>query len=130
MNILFPGSFNPFHKGHQNICEQIAGMFYDPTLHVVQFQNPNKPIFTPLDPKEDLLWLIDVMTTSDLLIDEYCHKHNIDVIVRDMRSYKDPKEDAKWLSYVQSNTSCSIIYLASDPSFHTLSSTILRESYE
>lgn len=116
MNILFPGSFSPLHDGHKYIYDKIKLLFPYATIHMTSFQNPDKPINNSSFP---------VYTGT---IDEYCHSHNIDLIVRGMRTYLDPLEDTKWLDYVLTATSCTIIYIKSSKDLETLSSKSLTST--
>jgi len=121
MNILFPGSFNPFHVGHLSICQKVEKLFPDSNLFVYQLRNPDKPKPQPLK-----VMGYDYGSTTEN-IDELCKRLDIDLIVRGMRTPLDTVGDDYWISYVKNNTSCELIYIQADPHNVGISSTLIRE---
>lgn len=128
MNILYPGSFNPFHKGHLDILRKIRKMFPNANIHLGKFINESKIDFSnTLKINTEAFSLANTVSTSTRFIDEYCKEHHIDIVIRGMRTYEDPKEDLEWIKYVKQNTKCEILYIQSELSNMQISSTKIRE---
>lgn len=94
-NAMFPGSFNPIHKGHLDIIKRASKMF--DTFYVVVSINKYKP--QTVDCKTRLarakaavakLHLKNVKVVGNIgLTVNFAKKHNITVIVRSIRNSKD-----------------------------------------
>jgi phosphopantetheine adenylyltransferase len=118
MNILYPGSFNPWHDGHKYILDTINMLFPNSAVHTTRFINPSKPSVTYTGHLHEYSGTIDT----------YCTTYNIDLIVRGMRTYLDPKEDSEWLDYVLKATYCPILYIKSPKHLESLSSSRIRSN--
>ncbi len=94
-NGMFPGSFNPIHKGHLDIIKRASKMF--DTFYVVVSINKYKP--QTVSCKTRLarakkavakLHLKNVKVVGNCgLTVGFAKKHNISVIVRSIRDFKD-----------------------------------------
>lgn len=118
MNILFPGSFNPFHEGHQYVVDKVNDLLSYTSFQIVSFINPNK----------DYPVCNSTIPLYKGTIDQYCKEYNIDLIVRGLRTYKDVEEDTEWLDYLLQNTECTIIYIKCPKNLEVISSTSIRNS--
>ena len=71
-NAVYPGTFNPFHKGHVSIVRQALQVF--DTVYVLRLQNPDKPVPPPMDP----IWLSGVKVPEPYkgLLRDWIEDHN------------------------------------------------------
>jgi pantetheine-phosphate adenylyltransferase len=90
---IFPGSFDPITKGHENIAIKAASLF--DILYVAIGENSEKKYMFSQEQRLD--WLkttfaanstIKCVLFSGLTVD-YCKQHNINYIVRGIRNIYD-----------------------------------------
>ncbi len=91
--VLFPGSFDPFTKGHENIIAKAIKIFDQVVIGVSEVSS-KKPLFS-IDERvamiEDLYKdeiKVKVLSFNGLLVD-FCNQHNIHVILRSIRNIQD-----------------------------------------
>lgn len=92
MNAIFPGSFDPWHEGHQQILDMALKDF--DKVYVVIMDNPEKP--TQRLEIEDRLKKMEYLKSDRVIVDyhqglasKYFEKANTKVIVRGYRDDKD-----------------------------------------
>jgi len=97
--LLFPGSFDPFTKGHRDIARRAAKMC-DKLIVAVMDNSSKRPMFT-LKEREEMVRLslqeydnIEVVHSNGLLVDMY-KKYNCNAVVRGIRSESDFRYEAE-----------------------------------
>lgn len=121
MKIIYPGSFNPWTNGHQDIHNRACKLFNAP-VDVVIAVNPAKKIdidfiLWTLQPLSDRG--IKVMATTDLVATQ------ADVIVRGVRSgdWEYEQNLAQWNKELGAET----VFLCPAPEFSHINSSAVRE---
>ena len=132
MKALFPGSFNPFTKGHADIVERALKLFDKvvvgigvnaakraPSQEEVQAHERLKAYYKD-DPKVQV-------TEYSCLTADLCQKLDIDVIVRGVRSMKDFEYERQMADVNHQLTGVETVVLFADPVYESLSSSLVRE---
>ena len=129
---LFPGSFNPFTKGHADIVERALKLFDEvvvgigvnaakraPSQEEVQAHERLKAYYKD-NPK------VQVTEYSCLTVD-LCQNLGINVIVRGVRSMKDFEYERQMADVNRKLTGVETVVLFADPAYESLSSSLVRE---
>jgi pantetheine-phosphate adenylyltransferase len=132
MKALFPGSFNPFTKGHADIVERALKLFDEvvvgigvnaakraPSQEEVQAHERLKAYYKD-NPK------VQVTEYSCLTVD-LCQNLGINVIVRGVRSMKDFEYERQMADVNRKLTGVETVVLFADPAYESLSSSLVRE---
>ena len=132
MKALFPGSFNPFTKGHADIVERALKLFDKvvvgigvnaakraPSQEEVQAHERLKAYYKD-DPKVQV-------TEYSCLTADLCQKLDIDVIVRGVRSMKDFEYERQMADVNRKLTGVETVVLFANPAYERLSSSLVRE---
>lgn len=132
MKALFPGSFNPFTKGHADIVERALKLFDEvvvgigvnaakraPSQEEVQAHERLKAYYKD-NPK------VQVTEYSCLTVD-LCQNLGINVIVRGVRSMKDFEYERQMADVNRKLTGVETVMLFADPAYESLSSSLVRE---
>lgn len=129
---LFPGSFDPFTRGHEAILRRVAPLF-DKVVVAVGVNSEKQYMFTVEERMERIREMlndcptVDVTSYSGMTID-LCHQLGAKVIIRGIRTAKD-------LQYEQTvaavnrlqDPSIETLLLMADPEHVDISSTLERE---
>jgi pantetheine-phosphate adenylyltransferase len=129
---VFPGSFDPFTKGHDYLVRR-AMVLFDEIL-VAAGTNTSKQSMFSIEDRLSMVKLlykdhpkVKVMPLEGLTVD-FCKVQNCQFILRGLRDGKDFDYES---SIAQMNTKMSpdleTIFLLTDPDLSAISSTILRE---
>ncbi len=128
---LFPGSFDPFTKGHESVISKALSLF-DEIVIGVGF-NTNKNYYYSLESRikhiEEIYAgnpKITVRVFKKLTVD-YCKETNCDYILRGLRDTKDFEYEK---SIAQMNFKLSdveTVFFITEPSVAPISATIVRE---
>jgi len=129
---IFPGSFDPITKGHENIILRASHLF--DKIIVAVGNNSDKNSFFTLEQRVEFIKQTFVtksgieVDTYDGLTVEYCKKMNARFILRGLRSSLD-FEYEKSISQLNRNLDSDIdtVFLITSPEFAAISSTIVRE---
>jgi len=129
---IFPGSFDPITKGHENIILRASQLF--DKIIVAVGNNSDKNSFFTLEQRVEFIKQTFVtksgieVDTYDGLTVEYCKKMNARFILRGLRSSLD-FEYEKSISQLNRNLDSDIdtVFLITSPEFAAISSTIVRE---
>lgn len=129
---VYPGSFDPFTKGHQNIIERGVRVF-NQVVVAVAHNTSKKTIFT-LEERVDLLNEI-FCGRDDVKVDyfegllvEYAKKMGTNIVLRGMRTVSDFEYE---LQMALANKSLSpeleTVFMVTDSEFSHISSSVIRE---
>lgn len=128
---IFPGSFNPFTKGHHDIvCRALT--IFDKIVIGIGY-NPDKP--QPEDLQERLQEIktiycndsrVEVEAYNDLTID-FAKRHNATAIVKGVRSVQDFEYERTQAEYNRMlSNGIETVFLFANPLYASLSSSLVR----
>ncbi len=129
---LFPGTFDPPTLGHLDIINRAANLCNK--LYIGIANNLNKPdkLFT-LAEKQAMLNLciknisnVEVVTFSGLVV-ECAKAHDVDCIIRGLRSFSDFEYELQMALANHKMTGIETIFLPAAETFSHISSTLIRE---
>jgi len=131
---LFPGSFDPFTIGHQDIVERALPMF-DKIIIAIGY-NSEKQGFFPLEKRKQ--WIektfennpkVEVHSYEGLTI-EYCRQIGAQFLLRGLRTSADFEyERAIAQMNKKMHQQIESVFLLTTPEYTPISSTIVREIY-
>ena len=128
---LFPGSFDPFTKGHANIVKRGLDIF-DEIVIAIGF-NEHKHGLVPADERVTALKKfyadnprISVKGYSCLTAD-FAHSEGCAFILRGIRSIKDYEYELQMADINRQITGVETVLLFADPSLSCISSSMVRE---
>ena len=130
---IFPGSFDPFTKGHVDIAERAMRMFSK--LYIAVLENPVKDaLFTVAERKELIREAVsgfegefEIDSFSGLLVD-YAKTTNASVIVRGLRAVSDYEYEAQ-MALMNRNISGGLetIFLLTSEENSYISSSMVKQ---
>src|SRR5512138_2000225 len=129
---VFPGTFDPIHKGHVDIALRASRLFDE--LVIAVFNKPLKNLlFTP----EERIYLVEQSFLNNPKIRvtgycgltvEFCRKQNAQVIVRGLRVFSDFEYEFRMaLANNRLAPEIEVVALITDEEHTFLSSTTVRE---
>ena len=129
---IFPGSFDPITKGHEDIVRRAIPLFDE--IIVALGVNSSKNYMYSLEQR--LQWIKDTFSNCksikviqyEGLTIEACKKHNVNFILRGLRNSND-YEYEKSIAMMNQAMAQDIetIYLNTQPEYAAISSTIVRD---
>ncbi len=122
---VYPGSFNPFHKGHFNILQK-AEQIFDKVI-IARGVNPGKDVASYALP--DVLKYRQIATYEGLLTD-FTNSLGYDVtIIRGLRNGSDLQYELNQYRYMQelSDKNINVVAIFCDMEFEHISSTGIRQ---
>ncbi len=130
--VVYPGSFDPITLGHMNIIERASKIFDE--VIVLIMKNVDKQGFFSYIEREKLLKKatmdlknVKVDISTGLLID-YMNRHNIDTIVKGLRTVIDFQyEENMALVNRTIDPKIDTVFLLSDPEYIMVSASNVRE---
>ena len=129
--LLFPGSFDPFTKGHANLVER-GLQLSDHVIIAIGF-NEQKPGWLPIQERVDALrklyaneLRVTVESYSGLTVD-FAQQCGAKVILRGVRSVKDYEYEMQLADVNRQLSGIETILLFADPQLSAVSSSIVRE---
>lgn len=129
--LLFPGSFDPFTKGHANLVER-GLQLSDHVIIAIGF-NEQKPGWLPVQERVDALRKlyanepkVTVESYSGLTVD-FAQQCGAKVILRGVRSVKDYEYEMQLADVNRQLSGIETILLFADPQLSAVSSSIVRE---
>ncbi len=129
---IYPGSFDPFTKGHQNIIERGVRVFGQVVVAVAH-NTSKKTIFT-LEERVELLNEIfhgreDVKVDYfEGLLVEYAKKMGTNVVLRGMRTVSDFEYELQMaLANKTLSPELETVFMVTDSEFSHISSSVIRE---
>jgi pantetheine-phosphate adenylyltransferase len=129
---LFPGSFDPFTKGHASIVEKALGLFDKVVIGIGE--NAAKQYFYSLEDRKKFIsrvyinqTRVEVMVYTGLTI-EACREHGAKFILRGLRNSADFgfERNIAQMNHAM-NPGVETVFLVTDPELSAISSTIIRE---
>ncbi|HHT52055.1 MAG: pantetheine-phosphate adenylyltransferase [Bacteroidales bacterium] len=127
---LFPGSFDPFTKGHEEIVNRALSIF-DQVVVAIGIHHEKKscsPIEERIKAIENCFPGKNVKIIQyDGLTGELCQKMGIQFIVRGVRNSTDYEYERSIAITNQQLFGVETLFLMSDPQFSHISSTIVRD---
>lgn len=129
---LFPGSFDPFHKGHEEIVNRILPLFDKIVIGIGN--NTAKQYLFSLEKRKTLIEAvfkntrnIEVADYSGLTID-FCLRINAGYIIRGLRHAGDFEFEQSIAQMNQAmNPDIQTLFIPCKPELSAISSTILRD---
>ena len=128
---LFPGSFDPFTKGHDDIVRRALGLF-DEVVIAVGY-NEQKAGWMPVEERVATIrklyadeTRIRVESYTGLTVD-FAREQGITAIVRGVRSTSDFEYEVQMADVNRQLTGIETILLPASPQFASLSSSVVRE---
>ena len=129
---LFPGSFDPFTKGHKNIVERTLQSVADTVIIAIGNNCEKKCMQTVEERVESIQRVfkgnekVRVVAYEDLTID-FAKSVNADFIVRGVRSIKDFEYEREIADVNRKLSRIETILLYTEPEYASISSSIVRE---
>ena len=131
---VFPGSFDPVTKGHENIVNR-ASLLFDKIYVAIGINHTKKSFFSL---EQRIKWLeqcfnqnekIEIHTYEGLTID-FCKKMKVNYIIRGIRNGADFRYE-KDIAQTNSQLASEIetFFLAASPKLAHISSSIIRDIY-
>jgi pantetheine-phosphate adenylyltransferase len=129
---FFPGSFDPFTLGHEDIIQR--GLHLFDRIIIGIGQNTGKKYLLSSENRKKLIETVfehedrvSVVEYNGLTVD-YCAKNNIPYILRGLRSGQDFEFERTIAQLNQKlNPKIETVFMMSKPEFMHISSTIVRE---
>ena len=132
---IFPGSFDPITKGHEDIVKRALPLF-DEIIIAIGI-NPSKKYFFPEEKRKD--WIekifkneskVKVETYKGLTVD-FCKQKNAAYILRGLRNSSDFEfESAIAQMNKAMENDIETIFIVTSPGYSAISSTIVRNIIE
>lgn len=130
---IFPGTFDPFTKGHESLLKRalhlfdhiVIGVGINENKHTVQSHEERVKALRDLFANDDR---ITVESYSDLTID-FAQRHQAGFILRGIRSIKDYEYELNMADVNRRLSGIETIILFTEPEWAFLSSSVVRELY-
>lgn len=128
---VFPGSFDPFTKGHESLVRRFA-IFFDQVIIGVGVNSTKKYFFTTESRLVHLKSLfedlpqISIETYDGLTID-FCKKKKAQYLIRGLRNTTDFELEKSIAQMNKDMSGIETVFLISNPEWHAVNSTIVRE---
>ena len=132
---VFPGSFDPFTKGHESIVLRGAKMFDEIIIGIGK--NSTKQGLIPIEKRAEMIEAcfsaydnVRVKTFSGLTV-EFCKEEQANFLLRGLRSYSDFDFE---FGIAQMNKSIAseieTVFLLTSPEYSAISSSIVRDIHK
>lgn len=128
---VFPGSFDPFTKGHEDIVRRCAPMF-DQLIVAIGVNTSKKSMFTLESRKQHITQLfandesIIVEEFNSLTVD-YCKSKGAQYLLRGLRNAIDADYERSIAQMNFKIGGIETLFLMTKPEYAAISSTIIRE---
>lgn len=129
---LFPGSFDPFTKGHEAVLRRVLPLF-DKVVVAVGVNSEKHCMFTPEERVERIRRMladcptVEVLSYNGMTID-LCHKVGAQCIIRGIRTAQDFEYEQLVASVNrQQDPSIETLLVMADAEHRDISSTLERE---
>ena len=129
---VFPGSFDPVTRGHEDLIRRAAALC--DTLYVAVLINPDKHGFLPLKKRTELLQKVcaplsnTVVESHNGLLAEYVRMKQADAVVRGVRSASEMETELPWAAFNRMlYDRFEVVYLPARPELRDVSSSMVRQ---
>lgn len=128
---LFPGSFDPFTRGHESIIAKSLPLF-DEIIIGVGFNSTKQPFFSIESRFEQIRSIyahepkIQVQTYSSLTVD-FCQEVNATFLLRGLRDTRDFEYEKAIAQMNQQLAGIQTVFFMTDGNVAAISATIVRE---
>ena len=128
---LFPGSFDPFTRGHDDIVKRALGLF-DEVIIAVGYNESKKGWLTPEERVRTISKLyadeppITVESYTGLTVD-FAREHGVTAIIRGVRTIADFEYEMQMADVNRQLAGIETILLPASPQLSSISSSIVRE---
>ena len=131
MKVLFPGSFDPFTKGHADIVARSLELA-DNVVIAIGVHPTKKGMHTPEQRKADICRVYEGEPRVEVVIYEglttdLASSLGVDAIVRGVRNVTDFEYERNIAEVNRRLTGIETILLFADPAYASLSSSVVRE---
>ena len=130
-NGLFPGSFDPFTRGHDDIVKRALGLF-DEVIIAVGYNESKKGWLPPEERVRTISKLyadeprITVESYTGLTVD-FAREHGVTAIIRGVRTTADFEYEMQMADVNRQLAGIETILLPASPQLSSISSSIVRE---
>ena len=128
---LFPGSFDPFTKGHADIVTRALALFDE--IVVAVGYNEQKPGWMPVEERVEKIRKIyadeprvKVESYTGLTV-EFAKEKGVNAIVRGVRTVADFEYELQMADVNKQLTGIETVLFPASPQFASLSSSVVRE---
>ncbi len=128
---LFPGSFDPFTRGHDDIVKRALGLF-DEVIIAVGYNESKKGWLTPEERVRTISKLyadeprITVESYTGLTVD-FAREHGVMAIIRGVRTTADFEYEMQMADVNRQLAGIETILLPASPQLSSISSSVVRE---
>ena len=128
---LFPGSFDPFTRGHDDIVKRALGLF-DEVIIAVGYNESKKGWMTPEERVRTISKLyadeprITVESYTGLTVD-FAREHGVTAIIRGVRTTADFEYEMQMADVNRQLAGIETILLPASPQLSSISSSVVRE---
>jgi pantetheine-phosphate adenylyltransferase len=128
---IFPGSFDPFTKGHESIVKSALSMF-DQVIVAIGVNTKKNSYFSLEKRKKHIESLfsnrVQVMDYQGLTVD-FCKRFDSAVIIRGLRDTKDFEYEKSIAFMNRDLAGVETLFLLTDMQYSHINSSIIREVY-
>jgi pantetheine-phosphate adenylyltransferase len=132
---LFPGSFDPFTKGHESVVLKSLQLFEKVIIAIGV--NASKNYYSELDKRKSQIQSlfeaagdrVSIVTYSSLTVD-LCKALGAHYIVRGLRNSNDFEYEYSIAQMNQSMSGIETVFFTTEPQFSPINATIVREIYK
>lgn len=129
---VFPGSFDPVTRGHEDLIRRAAALCDQ--LYVAVLINPDKHGFLPLKKRVELLQAVcadvpgAIVESHNGLLADYARLKSADAVVRGVRSPAEMENELPWASFNRMlYDRFEAVYLPARPELRDVSSSMVRQ---
>jgi len=133
MKVLYPGSFNPWHNGHQYIFDEACEIFGKENVFIGIACNRSK--FKTEEEFQAFAefnkWVLRPITENVVLVNglvaEYCKENDFQRVVRGIRQGYDLEQEEKLAYWNKELGGVKTVYIPSPVELNQISSSVIRE---
>ncbi|ATG97574.1 pantetheine-phosphate adenylyltransferase [Mesoplasma lactucae] len=131
--IMFPGSFDPFHKGHASLVKKALKIFDE--VDIVVSRNPDKNYKHTVERRKQMIEnyyrnekRVKVLINENLLTINFAKQNNFNYILRGFRNKQDFEYEVELAKYNNAiDPNIELIYFFTEQQNQNTSSSLLKE---